>query len=125
MSEAMAKFIDNQLGRFVDVDLDRAGHVWGSSMRIRVSMEVSKPLRVLKLRTTLGDEQLLSFTYERLPNFCYLCGCLGYLSKFCELRFAEDFTDPGEATPFGPWMRAIFPTGRNRPLALSRNMSIP
>ncbi|KAL0347998.1 UNVERIFIED_CONTAM: hypothetical protein Sangu_1027600 [Sesamum angustifolium] len=27
MSEAMAKFIGNQLGRFVDVDLDRAGHV--------------------------------------------------------------------------------------------------
>ncbi|KAL0375750.1 UNVERIFIED_CONTAM: hypothetical protein Scaly_0692600, partial [Sesamum calycinum] len=127
MSEAMAKFIDNQLGRFVDVDLDRAGRVWGSSMRIRVSMEVSKPLkRVLKLHTTLGDEQLLSFTYERLPNFCYLCGCLGHLSKFCELRFAEDFTDPGEATPFGPWMRATnLPTGRNRPLALSRNMSIP
>ncbi|KAL0375752.1 UNVERIFIED_CONTAM: hypothetical protein Scaly_0692800 [Sesamum calycinum] len=96
-------------------------------MRIRVSMEVSKPLkRVLKLHTTLGDEQLLSFTYERLPNFCYLCGCLGHLSKFCELRFAEDFTDPGEATPFGPWMRATnLPTGRNRPLALSRNMSIP
>ncbi|KAL0347999.1 UNVERIFIED_CONTAM: hypothetical protein Sangu_1027700 [Sesamum angustifolium] len=87
-------------------------------MRIRVSVEVSKPLkRVLKLRTTLADEQLLSFTYERLPNFCYLCGCLGHLSKF---------TDPGEATSFGPWMRATnLPTGCNRPLALSRNMPIP
>ncbi|KAL0396708.1 UNVERIFIED_CONTAM: putative mitochondrial protein [Sesamum calycinum] len=51
----------------------------------------------------------------QLPNFCYLCGCLGHLSKFCELRFFEDFIDPGDATPFGPWLRATnIPTGRNR-----------
>ncbi|KAL0317110.1 UNVERIFIED_CONTAM: hypothetical protein Sangu_2125300 [Sesamum angustifolium] len=95
--------------------LDSAGHVWGSHMRIWASVDVTKPLRrVLKLQTTLGDEQLLYFTYEKLPNFCYLCGCLGHLSKFCELRFSEDFVDPGDATPFGPWLRATnIPTGRN------------
>ncbi|KAL0430337.1 UNVERIFIED_CONTAM: hypothetical protein Sradi_0659700 [Sesamum radiatum] len=95
MSKDMARFIGDYLGRFIDVDADSAGHVWGSSMRLRVSLDVSKPLRrVLKLRTTLGDEQLLSFTYEKLPNFCYICGCLGHLSKFCELRFSENFIDP-------------------------------
>ncbi|KAL0430277.1 UNVERIFIED_CONTAM: hypothetical protein Sradi_0653700 [Sesamum radiatum] len=107
--------------------MDSMGNVWGSSMRIRVFVDVTKPLkRVLKIRTTLGDEQLLSFTYERLPNFCYLCGCLGHLSKFCELRFAENFTDPGEATPFGPWLRATnIPTGRNRTFAGARHPPSP
>ncbi|KAL0355953.1 UNVERIFIED_CONTAM: hypothetical protein Sradi_4042200 [Sesamum radiatum] len=82
MSKEMAKFIGDHLGRFVDVDMDTAGHVWGSHMRIRVSLNVTKPLkRVL---------------------------------KFCELRFATDFVDPGDATPFGPWLRATnLPTGRN------------
>ncbi|KAL0417526.1 UNVERIFIED_CONTAM: hypothetical protein Sradi_1166100 [Sesamum radiatum] len=100
MSKEMAVFIGTQLGKFVDADMDDAGHVWGSHMRIRISIDVTKPLkRVLKIRTTLGDEQLLSFTYERLPNFCYLCGCLGHLSKYCELRFADDFADPGRPPP--------------------------
>ncbi|KAL0367991.1 UNVERIFIED_CONTAM: hypothetical protein Scaly_1018000 [Sesamum calycinum] len=127
MWKEMAQFIGNQVGRFVDVDMDSAGNVWGSSIRIQVSVDVTKPLkRVLKIRTSLGDEHLLSFTYERLPNICYLCGCLGHLSKFCELRFAEDFTDPGEDTPFGPWLRATnIPTGRNRNFACVRNSHFP
>ncbi|KAL0314575.1 UNVERIFIED_CONTAM: hypothetical protein Sangu_2301900 [Sesamum angustifolium] len=103
--------------------MDDAGHVWGSHMRIRVSIDITKPLkRVLKIRTTLGDEQLMSFTYERLPNFCYLCGCLGHLSKYCEMRFTDNFVDPGNATPYGPWLRATnLPSGRNRNSAASLN----
>ncbi|KAL0427147.1 UNVERIFIED_CONTAM: hypothetical protein Slati_2889500 [Sesamum latifolium] len=96
-------------------------------MRLRVSMDITKSLkRVLKIRTVLGDEQLVSFTYEKLPNFCYLCGCLGHLSKFCELRFSDGFSDPGEATPFGPWLRATNPlSGRNRSLITARSPATP
>ncbi|KAK4381552.1 putative mitochondrial protein [Sesamum angolense] len=114
-----------------EVNLDWADfhtHVHGlplskMSKEMAVFIDVTKPLkRVLKIRTTLGDEQLLSFTYERLPNFCYLCGCLGHLSKYCELRFADDFADPGEATPYGPWLRATnLPSGRNRNSAAPHN----
>ncbi|KAL0361212.1 UNVERIFIED_CONTAM: hypothetical protein Sradi_3805700 [Sesamum radiatum] len=127
MSKDMARFIADHLGKFIQVDADNTGHVWGSSMRLRVHLDITKPLkRVLKLRTTLSDEQLLSFTYEKLPNFCYLCGHLGHLSKFCDLRFTDDFTDPGEATPFGPWLRATnLPTGRNRYSPGTRNQPTP
>ncbi|KAL0337653.1 UNVERIFIED_CONTAM: hypothetical protein Scaly_2040400 [Sesamum calycinum] len=126
MSRDMAVFVGNFLGRFVEVDMDSSGHVWGSHMRIRVSIDITKPLkRVMRIRTTLGDEQLLSFAYERLPNFCYLCGSLGHLSMFCELRFSDDFVDPGEATPFGPWLRATnLPTGCNRGFSGTRNLSV-
>ncbi|KAL0296119.1 UNVERIFIED_CONTAM: hypothetical protein Sradi_6664000 [Sesamum radiatum] len=40
MTKEVACFIGNHLGNFVDVDMDAGGHVWGSSMRIRVSMNV-------------------------------------------------------------------------------------
>ncbi|KAK4438077.1 hypothetical protein Salat_0141800 [Sesamum alatum] len=97
-----------------DVNLGWADfHIHAHSLPLsKMSREVARFFgnqRVLKIRTALGDEQLISFTYERLPNFCYLCGCLGHLSKFCELRFADDFIDPGEATSFGPWMLSICP----------------
>ncbi|KAK4397094.1 hypothetical protein Sango_1546000 [Sesamum angolense] len=100
MTKEVACLIGNHLGRFVDVDMDAAGHVWGSSMRIRVSMD--------------------------LPNFCYLCGCLGHISKYCELCFSDDFIDPGDATPFGPWLRATnHSTGRNRSFTPHRVPAAP
>ncbi|KAL0453472.1 UNVERIFIED_CONTAM: hypothetical protein Slati_1325300 [Sesamum latifolium] len=102
MTRPMAEFIGNQIGVFRDMDMDENGGSWGASLRIRVSLNLNQPLPcVLKIRTPLGDEQLISFTMERLPNFFYICGCLGHLSKFCPSRFEEGFEDPGDNTPYG------------------------
>ncbi|KAK4413609.1 hypothetical protein Salat_2773600 [Sesamum alatum] len=107
MHKDMAVFLGNQLGKFKDVDLDGPDRYWGSSLRIRVSLDITKPLRrVLKLRTSMGDELLLSLSYKRLPNYCYLCGRLGHLSKSCAMQFVDGFVDPGINVPFGPWLRA-------------------
>ncbi|KAK4430657.1 hypothetical protein Salat_1366400 [Sesamum alatum] len=107
MTKPIAQFIGNQIGIFKDVDMDDTGGSWGATLRIRVSLDVTKPLlRVLKIRTPFGNEQLITFTLERLPNFCYLCGCLGHLSKFFPRRFDDDFVDPGEDTPYGAWLCA-------------------
>ncbi|KAL0404508.1 UNVERIFIED_CONTAM: hypothetical protein Sradi_2091600 [Sesamum radiatum] len=73
MNLEIANFVGNQLGKFINIDMEDKSGFWGSSLRIHVALDVNKPLRrVMKLRTTLGDEHI-SFTYERLPNFCYLC----------------------------------------------------
>ncbi|KAL0426829.1 UNVERIFIED_CONTAM: hypothetical protein Slati_2857700 [Sesamum latifolium] len=51
MTKEMASFIGNKLGQFKDVDLDSKGDVWGTSIRIRVSIDITKPLkRALKIR---------------------------------------------------------------------------
>ncbi|KAL0456836.1 UNVERIFIED_CONTAM: hypothetical protein Slati_1022800 [Sesamum latifolium] len=121
MTKEVATFIGNRIGCLCDSDQQKEPEAWGSFMRLRVTMDVTKPLpRVLKIRTVLGDEQLVSFSYERLPNFCYLCGCLGHISKWCKSRFLDGFVDPGENTPYGPWLLAMhqtaprtrFPQGR-------------
>ncbi|KAL0427155.1 UNVERIFIED_CONTAM: hypothetical protein Slati_2890300 [Sesamum latifolium] len=110
MTKEIASFIGNRLGRFKDMDCDSSGEVWGSSVRIRIAIDITQPLkRALKIRTVLGDELLISFTYERLPNFCYFCGCLGHLSRQCELQLKEDFRDPGDNPPYGGWLRAATP----------------
>ncbi|KAK4428769.1 hypothetical protein Salat_1176800 [Sesamum alatum] len=107
MTKEIAKFIENQIGGFIDVESDNNNGIWGSSLRIRVSLNITKPLkRVLRIRTSMGEDQLISFTYEKLPNFCYLCGCLGHLAKYCELQLQTDFVDPGENMPYGPWLIA-------------------
>ncbi|KAL0454803.1 UNVERIFIED_CONTAM: hypothetical protein Slati_0819500 [Sesamum latifolium] len=96
------------------MEADESGCSWGASLRIRVSIDVTKPLkRVLKLKSPSGNELLVQFTCERLPNLCYLCGCLGHVDKFCEVRFEEGFQDHANDTPYGPWLRAS-PPGRGR-----------
>ncbi|KAL0444324.1 UNVERIFIED_CONTAM: hypothetical protein Slati_2155100 [Sesamum latifolium] len=89
------------------MDMDASGCSWGASLRLKVGINVNLPLkRALKIRTTIGEEQLLSFIYERIPNFCYLCGHLGHITKYCDSRFNDDFKDTREDTPYGPWLRA-------------------
>ncbi|KAL0333024.1 UNVERIFIED_CONTAM: hypothetical protein Scaly_2203900, partial [Sesamum calycinum] len=90
ITQEIVVFIGNRLEKFKEVDLDRNGEVLGSSICIRVALDIAKPLkRALKLHTVLGDDHLIFFTYERLQNFCYLCGCLGHLLRQCELQFQE------------------------------------
>ncbi|KAL0403884.1 UNVERIFIED_CONTAM: hypothetical protein Sradi_2029200 [Sesamum radiatum] len=93
---------------------------------MRVALDITKPLsRALKIRTVLGDEQLISFTYEHLPNFCYLCGCLGHLSRQCELQLQPDFKDPGLNTPFGGWLQAAAPAFTRRRTGGSSSQNTP
>ncbi|KAL0308894.1 UNVERIFIED_CONTAM: putative mitochondrial protein [Sesamum radiatum] len=50
MTKEIATFIGNKLGKFKDVDLDGNGEVWGSSVRMRDALDITKPLtRALKV----------------------------------------------------------------------------
>ncbi|KAL0367135.1 UNVERIFIED_CONTAM: hypothetical protein Sradi_3603600 [Sesamum radiatum] len=102
MNFGVASFIGNTIGKFRDMEMEDSGRSWGGSPRIMVAINVSQPLvRALCIRTPTGDDLVVSFTYERLQNFCYLCGRLGHISAACELLFEEGFQDPGEETPHG------------------------
>ncbi|KAL0423275.1 UNVERIFIED_CONTAM: hypothetical protein Sradi_0862300 [Sesamum radiatum] len=120
-----ASHIGNKLGKVKDVELDSNGEVWRSSVCIRVAIDITKPLkRALKIRTVLGHDHLITFTYERLPNFYYFCGCLGHLSRQCELQLQESFQDPGANPPYGHWLRAVAPQSYRgcNGVSLSRDM---
>ncbi|KAL0431153.1 UNVERIFIED_CONTAM: hypothetical protein Sradi_0741300 [Sesamum radiatum] len=107
MNLGVATSIGNRIGKFRDMEMDDRGCAWGASLRIRVGVNVNDPLkRALKITTPLGGEHLISFTYERLPNFCYVCGRLGHIGKYYKVAFAEGFVDPKEDTPYRPWLRA-------------------
>ncbi|KAL0315597.1 UNVERIFIED_CONTAM: hypothetical protein Sradi_5437900 [Sesamum radiatum] len=107
MTSDIARFIGEKIGRPYVLDQTKGPESCGSYLRFRIAIDVTKPLpRALKIRTVLGDEQLVTFTYERLPNFCYICGRLGHISQWCESRFQPNFVDLGDSSPYGPWLRA-------------------
>lgn len=58
----------------------------GSFVRVRVTLDVYQPLcrgRVIQLEE--GGKIWVNFKYERLPNFCYWCGCFDHGDKDCDL----------------------------------------
>ncbi|KAK4421924.1 hypothetical protein Salat_2143100 [Sesamum alatum] len=82
---------------------------------MKVDLDWSDFHRVLRLRTTVGDHLLVTFTYEKLQNFHYYCGCLRHLTKYCENQLAVGFVDPGSNTSYGHWIRVPPPyNSRNR-----------
>ncbi|KAL0318096.1 UNVERIFIED_CONTAM: hypothetical protein Scaly_2865400 [Sesamum calycinum] len=81
MNLGIATHIGNRLARFKEMDMDDTGCAWDDTLRMRVSVDVNIPLkRAMKIRMTSGEEHLVTFSYERLSNFCSLRGCLGHIS---------------------------------------------
>ncbi|MBA0729087.1 hypothetical protein Golax_020534 [Gossypium laxum] len=51
-------------------------------MRLKVKIDVSKPLRrIIKFIDKDGIERMGLLKYERLPDFCHSCGTIGYTLK--------------------------------------------
>ncbi|CAH9143174.1 unnamed protein product [Cuscuta epithymum] len=89
MNLGTTRWVGNFIGKFINYDDKQFGEKWESYMHIRVCMNV-KPL---KRGTTLKKEGIgywVDFKYERLQNFCFVCGIIGHSENFCLLAYEED-----------------------------------
>lgn len=107
MSEKIIKEIGNYIGVFVESCASNFMGVWREYMRVRVSIDLSKPLkRRMKIRK-MGEEcSWINFKYENVPTFCFICGFLGHSEKFCSKLF--DTPEQDIIKPYGAWLRAPF-----------------
>lgn len=63
---------------------DEAEMRGGQFMRVRVAVDVTKPLCCGRTITwDQGRDRWVYFLYERLPNLCYWCGLLSHDDKGC------------------------------------------
>jgi 14-3-3 protein epsilon len=90
VGEGLGKF----LGEMIEYDAKNTSNFWRTYMRIRVKIDVQKPLkRGKKIDIGNGNTVMLRFKYERLTLFCYLCGLLGHSDQYCEKLFTMEEDD--------------------------------
>nr|GMC82871.1 Small GTPase superfamily [Ipomoea batatas] len=104
-SEAVLSAVGGFLGRVVTMDERNFDGSMRVFFRVRVELEVEKPLKKgMKLRRDDGEWARIEFRYERLPTFCFICGIIGHGDHLCPKKVHG--WDSSAQKPFGPEMRA-------------------
>jgi len=108
-SDAMAKKLGDVLGKYMEVDSNE-GNRMGKFLRVKVEIDLRKPLKRGTVVKYQGKSLRIYFKYERLPTFCFVCGCIGHQIKDCEEMEGKDEIEFDEIEekelPFGQWMKA-------------------
>lgn len=74
-------------------------------MRVRVILNVERPLkRKTKIKREGDAWSWIMFRYERLSNFCFVCGRLGHSERDCGIVHANP--DKVVDRVYGPALRA-------------------
>lgn len=76
MIKEVGEIVGNYLGECIYVDAEEDGRCLGTCIRIRVKVDIAKPLRrVVKLTLDPQSPPVgVLIRYEKLPEYCYNCG---------------------------------------------------
>ena len=86
-------------------------------MRVRVDLPINRPLRRGgNIVNPEGEKFWVSFKYERLPAFCFLCGILWHDERHC----SRNSNNSEAHRQYGDWLRANggLKSGSEKPKAL-------
>ncbi|KAK2654863.1 hypothetical protein Ddye_014719 [Dipteronia dyeriana] len=95
------------VGGVMDVDVGLSGECSGKYLRVRIRVDVNKPIRRCLRVDVMGDgvKTVMIPRYERLPNHCFRCGRLGHATRErLEPQIMD--ADGGEVLPYGVWLKA-------------------
>jgi hypothetical protein len=109
MGKEMGMRLGSISGEVVEVDTDENGVGWGEFFRVRVWIDVTKPLirgHLLKLksRTTW-----IPFQYEKVLKFCFQCGTIFHGDLGCPKRGSWKFRGDKLGVEYGLWLRVASP----------------
>lgn len=82
------------------------GRKGGRLLKLLVKVELENPL-IRGTKINLDDEVIwVEFRYEMLPTFCYYCGIIDYVEKFCDNKMEYLRKERVREGEYGEWMRA-------------------
>ncbi|KAL8106625.1 hypothetical protein AgCh_023404 [Apium graveolens] len=112
LSENILKSVGSSIGQYIKSDPDTFKGGWKPYVRIRVLLDVEKPLkRRMKIKREGDIWSWLNFKYEKLGTFCFVCGIIGHGERECNVVYANPEKVIEKA--YGVWLRAPNKNVRN------------
>jgi hypothetical protein len=112
MSRELGVSIGSSVGVVEEVDVDDDGVGWGEFLRVRIILDLSKPIprgRTIRVR----DKSLwVTFKYEKIPKFCFKYGVVRHGSRGCEVNGGRRTNGGWSKDEYGPWLRVPSPNRR-------------
>jgi hypothetical protein len=99
MNEQIGMLIGSHIGGFIKYDDTNNYSPWRKYMRLRVAINTQEPLKIeWSFEREQGAEVKVIFKYEKLGNFCFVCGILGHTESGCSKKH-----EPGYAIAEKKW----------------------
>lgn len=112
MNKGVGTKIGESLGELEDVDVAGDGVRWGRCLRLRVNIDLHKPLERGRA-LNLGEKAYwVNFKYEKLPLLCFYCGRILHARRGCEKKPSQCQYDEDGVKEWGTWLRAEEPRRR-------------
>jgi hypothetical protein len=106
MNQVVGNQIGSTMGKVEDVAVAEDDVGWGRYLRVRVAINLFKPLERGRTLFISGNSCWVSFKYEKLPVFCLRCGYIIHGPKGCaEGSIRKPFHGEG-SNGWGLWLRA-------------------
>lgn len=106
MNRGIGFKIGSTIGKVEEVAVPADDVGWGRCLRVRVSVNLFHPLDRGRTIFLSGSSCWVSFRYEKLPSFCYRCGCILHEPNGCPERAVKQPTHTDGAPAWGSWLRA-------------------
>jgi len=113
MGREVVQKIGSSVGFVEEIDIldDEVG--WGEYVRVKVRMNLSKPLARGRMLHLPHQSTWVAFKFERLPKFCFRCGVICHGKEGCS---RQGYRPHGkeEDYPYGNWLKVSYPTRRRQ-----------
>ncbi|XP_042958241.1 uncharacterized protein LOC122298932 [Carya illinoinensis] len=106
MTASMGQKLGSSLGKVLMVDTDGSETCWGKFLRVKVMLDITKPLARGRFISQDGEKFWIPFKYERMANFCYHCGSIKHGHGTCENIEKGLHVGASLGQQYGAWLRA-------------------
>lgn len=110
MARETIQMLGERIGAVEDIEADDAGDCIRQFARVRISVNITKPLKKVVYLQSEGDKIPLPVLYEKLPDFCFCCAHIGHQFRECVNYEGQ----PKEELRYGTWMRALSHSEREK-----------
>ncbi|KAL0437442.1 UNVERIFIED_CONTAM: hypothetical protein Sradi_0452100 [Sesamum radiatum] len=105
VNKKTAQSVGNMIGKFICTDLSTESHRWRRALRIRIELSIEDSLKDhVIFKAPENRDLVLELRYERLSDFCHVCGLVGHKLNSCPEKPQITSTD-NHPFKFGPWIK--------------------